>query len=161
LLSWQEQMLERKQTLENDRKVREQQNSGTFLSHTHSDLGGRYSGVGAQTVVGAEVNAYSSLPKMPEGNPWAHDPVPNELPTGYRIDALYSDDLGAPPAQGVGPASEAPSGLPSDVWRPDAGLSSLGPSHASARATDGPPAQSAPRETGGPSSFSRLRRRRL
>jgi len=40
MLSSQEEQIERARTLENDRKVREQ--GSTFLSHTHSDLGGRY-----------------------------------------------------------------------------------------------------------------------
>jgi hypothetical protein len=40
MLSSQEEMAERKRVLDNDRRVREQ--TGTFMSHTHSELGGRY-----------------------------------------------------------------------------------------------------------------------
>jgi hypothetical protein len=57
LLSRQLDQVERRETLRQDvsvqRQQREQQ-TGTYLSHTHSDLGGRYAIVSPQIVVGAE-----------------------------------------------------------------------------------------------------------
>jgi hypothetical protein len=57
MLSRQEEQRERRETLRQDLSVQRQQReqqTGTFLSHTHSDLGGRYAIVSPQTIVGAE-----------------------------------------------------------------------------------------------------------
>ena len=62
MLSSQEEQIERARTLENDRKVREQ--GSTFLSHTHSDLGGRYALVSPQTL-GASRQAESNARRVP------------------------------------------------------------------------------------------------
>jgi hypothetical protein len=123
---------ERRETLINDAKVREQQNSGTFLSHTHSDLGGRYSGVGAQTIVGAEPTT-----RYPAASAHQHDPCGTEPPLGYSVSELTPFEL-------------------------EPSMSS----HVQAQAPDGPPAPSIARSpsamsSSGPSSFSRLRRRKL
>ena len=77
--------VERTRTLENDRLVREQ--GGTFLSRTHSDLGGRYSAVGAQTVVGAD-----PIPNYPAAAVHQHDPCGQEQPLGYRVNDLNPSD---------------------------------------------------------------------
>jgi hypothetical protein len=79
---------ERRRVLLNDKKVRDQAQGSTYLQHQHSDLGGRYTQVSPENVVGRTPNPYSSLPKMPAGNPWAFDPVPPEESLGYRIDDL-------------------------------------------------------------------------
>jgi hypothetical protein len=99
MLSSQEEQIERARTLENDRKVREQ--GGTFLSHTHSDLGGRYALVSPQTIVGAD-----PIPNYPAAAAHQHDPVPQEPPLGYRIDNP-SDPVEAPSftQQATGPTS--------------------------------------------------------
>jgi hypothetical protein len=85
MLTDQEEQAEKRRTLLNDARVREQSNTGTYLSHTHSELGGRFSNVGAALVVGTTPNPY---PPLPENNPWRSDPVPNEPPLGYCIDAM-------------------------------------------------------------------------
>jgi len=104
MLSSQEEQIERARTLENDRKVREQ--GSTFLSHTHSDLGGRYALVSPQTVVGAD-----PIPNYPPAAAHQHDPCGQEPPLGYAIDELEP----ASPAQATGPTSDDPSPLGRDV----------------------------------------------
>src|SRR5215469_10927806 len=81
MLSSQEEQAERKRVLANDARVREQ--AGTFMSRTHSEIGGRYAGVGAQMVVGAD-----PIPKYPAAAAHQHDPCGLEPPLGYRIDAM-------------------------------------------------------------------------
>jgi len=54
-----------------------------LMSHTHSEIGGRYAGVGAQMVVGAD-----PIPKYPAAAAHQHDPCGLEPPLGYRIDAM-------------------------------------------------------------------------
>ena len=100
MLSSQEEQIERARTLENDRKVREQ--GSTFLSHTHSDLGGRYALVSPQTVVGAD-----PIPNYPPAAAHQQDPCGQEPPLGYAIDELEL----ASPAQATGePLSASPLG---------------------------------------------------
>jgi hypothetical protein len=44
---------ERRETLENDRRVREQQSRGsTYLDHHHSELGGRFGSIETETITG-------------------------------------------------------------------------------------------------------------
>lgn len=123
MLSRQEEELQRKMVLENDRRILEQQRakdqSGTFLSHTHiDDAGGRFAGVNAATVVGQEPVA-----KYPQAStPWqGPDLVGDEPPTGYEIHAVEPLENPAgvfpvvsPPA-GDAPVPEAPS---SEVHQP-------------------------------------------
>jgi len=60
----------RRETLRNDLRVGQQQEQGgTFFSHTHSDLGGRYAQIQPENVLGSTANPYGSLPPMPEGKP--------------------------------------------------------------------------------------------
>jgi hypothetical protein len=103
MLSSQLEQQERRETLRNDRRIREQ--GSTYLAQTHSDLGGRYAQIQPERVVGATEQPYSSLPKMPEGNPWAGpDLVGDEPPlSAYDNPAL---ELSAPSV------SQGPTGDP-------------------------------------------------
>ena len=99
---------ERERVLHNDELVREQ--AGTFMSHTHSDVGGRFSAVGAQTVVGAE-----PITNYPAAAAHQRDPVPDEPPLGYRIDAMPEQEpstvLSSPcPVEVTDDPADAPSG---------------------------------------------------
>jgi hypothetical protein len=81
---------ERREVLENDRKVREQQGT-TFLDHARAAAldtsGGRFANAqGNQFIVGATPLAY---PTLPESSPWhGPDPVGREPPLGFAIDAM-------------------------------------------------------------------------
>ena len=85
MLSRQEEMLERRRTLENERRIREQ--TGTYLSHTHSDLGGRYAQIQPENVVGQ-----SAVPQYPAASSSWQIQLPDEPPLGYRIDDLNPSD---------------------------------------------------------------------
>src|SRR5262245_56186534 len=111
MLSRQEDQAEREAVLRNDARVREQ--GSTYLAQTHSDVGGRFSAVGAQTVVGAE--PFPRYPALPSG-PWSgEDPCGTEPPLGYRIDAMPELETptvvsSAPPVGQLGePTRDAPS----------------------------------------------------
>jgi len=68
MLSKQEEQAERRATLDNDRRVREQ--TGTYLSHTHDDIHqGRFAAIGTATVVGSTLT-----PSYPAGPAWCADP---------------------------------------------------------------------------------------
>jgi hypothetical protein len=87
----QEDQAEKHRTLFNDARVRDQLrngDTGTFLSHTHiDDAGGRFAAVNAATIVGSEPAV--KYPQLPSSSPWhGSDPVPDEPPLGYRIDAM-------------------------------------------------------------------------
>jgi hypothetical protein len=97
----QREQAQRRATLDNDRKVREQ--GGTFLSHTHSDLGGRYSAVGAQTIVGQTPNPYPAA-----SSSWQIQ-LPDEPPLGLDNPELEPSFLATSPAQATGEPSDAPS----------------------------------------------------
>jgi hypothetical protein len=77
MLSHQEEQIERRRVLENDKRIREQ--GSTFLAHTHNDLaGGRFAAVGAATVIGS-----TAVPQYPQAStPFQRDPVPDEPPLG-------------------------------------------------------------------------------
>jgi hypothetical protein len=91
-----ESQAERRRVLANDVRVREQSRSGdtgTYLSHTHSELGGRFAVTDHQTITGVVSPA---PPPLPANSPWhGRDPVPDEPPLGYRIDAM--PELEPPP----------------------------------------------------------------
>ena len=80
---------ERRRVLLNDARVREQSrngDTGTYLSHTHSELGGRFAVTNHQTITGIVSPA---PPPLPANSPWhGSDPVPDEPPLGYRIDEM-------------------------------------------------------------------------
>jgi hypothetical protein len=80
MLSSQQDQHDRKEVLENDRRVREQ--GSTYLAHTHDDEGGRWAK--PSMVVGT-----TPTPQYPGAAPaWAHDPSGVEPPLNYQIDAL-------------------------------------------------------------------------
>jgi hypothetical protein len=83
---------EKASVLRNDERVREQSrngDTGTYLSHTHSELGGRFAVTEHQTITGA---VSPVPPPLPVNSPWhGSDPVPDEPPLGYRIDAMPGD----------------------------------------------------------------------
>jgi hypothetical protein len=111
MLSSQEEQAERRRVLANDQRLKEQ--TGTYLSHTHSDMGGRFAAVGAAYVVGS-----TALPAYPAAAAHQRDPVPPENPLGYAIDEL--EPCSAPPvAQAPDPtsadASSTPLGQRTDV----------------------------------------------
>jgi hypothetical protein len=143
---------ERKRVLDNDRRVKEQQQGSTFLEHTHSDAGGRFAQIGAAYVIGSKPDVASAYPAAAT----AHQiQLPNELPTGERIDEMIP--VGPDTFQGQGPAS-APT--PGHVDAADAG-----PPHSleqassfTAQATGPRPARTAPpvdAASVGPFSFKR------
>jgi hypothetical protein len=105
MLSDQIDQAERRRVLLNDAKVREQQQTGTYLSHTHSDLGGRYAIVSPQIVVGAEPHI-----NYPACSPALAVQLPPEPPLGFDNPALEPASL-ASPAQAPGPTSDDPSPL--------------------------------------------------
>jgi hypothetical protein len=103
MLTSQEDQHDRRETLRNDLKVREQ--AATFFDFAQSaatDIGGRYATETKQTVVGTTPFPY---PPLPPSSPWAGpDLVGQEPPTGYRIDDLEHPTV-LPLAVGAGPTS--------------------------------------------------------
>jgi hypothetical protein len=71
-------MHDRRETLINDARVREQ--GSTFLEHTHDTAGGRFAQIGAAHVV--------ALPAYPAASPHQYDPCGTEPPLGYAVGAL-------------------------------------------------------------------------
>jgi hypothetical protein len=111
MLSKDEEQRERRETLENDRRVREQQSRGsTYLDHHHAELGGRFGSVETETITG---RPSPQPPPLPASSPWAGpDMVPPELPLGYRIDQMPEHDLPTvdPAVRDTGGAADASSG---------------------------------------------------
>jgi hypothetical protein len=112
----QEDQAERRSVLRDDARARNQSNgdTGTFLSHTHDDLGGgRFAALGAPTIVGRD----DPVPRYPQASiPFQVDPVGDEPPLGVDINRLTDPEqvLSTPepsslpcPVQGPGPTSEA------------------------------------------------------
>ena len=128
MLSKQEEDRERRETLRNDLKVRQQQREqgASFHQFAEADAAiplGRFTQVNTATVVGG-----NAVPQYPAASsPWqGPDLVGLEPPTGYRIDAMTPDDpaeLSSFPQQATGPTSDdAPSPNPlSDEQRADVG----------------------------------------
>jgi hypothetical protein len=90
MLSRQEEERERREVLENDRRVREEQKkreqTGTYLSHTHDDIHqGRFGAIGAAVVVGAKADVASVYPAA---SAHQRDPVSAERPLGFRVDEM-------------------------------------------------------------------------
>ena len=110
MLSKQEEEQERREVLENDRRVREQQQqTGTFFSHGVSQAldtaGGRYgAAMGAPNVTGA-----TPIPKYPAAAAHQADPVGTEPPLGFSVNDLeHSACLSAAEATGGAAAQSAP-----------------------------------------------------
>src|SRR5262252_7677577 len=80
---------ERRATLENDRRVREQSkngDTGTFLSHTHiDDAGGRFATVNAAKIVGQSPAIAASYPAASAAH---QTELPPEPSLGFSIDEL-------------------------------------------------------------------------
>src|SRR5215471_6898026 len=91
--------IERRATLDNDRRVRAQEQTGTYFSHTHDDAFGRWREHGAAFVVGS-----TAVPQYPAST-FQSDPVPDEPPTGERIDDMIPVGPDFSLVQGQGPAS--------------------------------------------------------
>jgi hypothetical protein len=88
MLSKQVEQAERRATLENDRRVREQ--TGTFFSHTHDDIHqGRFAAIGPATVVGS-----TQFPPYPAASAAHQIQLPDEPPLGLDNPALGPDDQG-------------------------------------------------------------------
>jgi hypothetical protein len=101
MLSRQEDDRERREVLRNDQRVRQQQEqaprvfadqsiprrTGTYMSHTHDDAGGRFSAISNVQIVGQ-----SAVPNYPAAAAHQADPCGTEPPLGYRIDALDPSD---------------------------------------------------------------------
>jgi hypothetical protein len=100
MLSSQEEQAERRRVLANDQRVKEQ--SGTFLSHTHMDEGGRFGQVASAQIVGAD-----PIPRYPAAAAHQRDPCGPEQPFGYSVNDL--DPGPVSPAQDTGDlTSDAP-----------------------------------------------------
>jgi hypothetical protein len=111
MLSSQEEQHERRETLENDRKIREQ--TGTFLSHTHiDDAGGRFVAVNAATIVGQ-----TPAPNYPAASPSWQIQLPDEPPLGFDNPALDETSTSPASVEATGGAESAPLS-PSSVERP-------------------------------------------
>ena len=78
---------ERRAVLENDRRVREQQQASTFHQHAQAQTselsGGRFAAIGAPTVTGA-----TAIPKYPAAAAHQADPVGTEPPLGFSVDDM-------------------------------------------------------------------------
>jgi hypothetical protein len=125
---------ERREVLENDRPVREQQQASTYFQRAITEADeprGRFQNSGGTTtVIGRD--GPPSYPQLPSSSPWSGtNPEPGmEPPLNYCIDQMSEHD----PSSAVlasaepGPASaDAPSAVipvPVDVPRADAGSSS-------------------------------------
>jgi hypothetical protein len=111
MLSSQEEQAERRRVLANDQRVREQ--SGTFLSHTHMDEGGRFAQVSNAQIVGAD-----PIPNYPAASAAHQIQLPDEPPLGLDNPALEPSMW----VEARGPADAPASHL--DVERAWASLSS-------------------------------------
>ena len=91
MLSKQEEEQERRATLENDRRVREQQQAqgGTFYQHGLAQADeinqGRFAAVGAPTVVGSKPNPSTQYPAASAAH---QTELPPEQPLGFSIDDM-------------------------------------------------------------------------
>jgi hypothetical protein len=110
---------ERRETLENDRRVREQQQkaASTYFAFAVAEADeprGRFQNSGGTTtVIGSD--GLPAYPQLPPSSPWAGpDMVPPEPPLGYRIDQMFEHDPPAndPDAGATGGAADASPGLP-------------------------------------------------
>jgi hypothetical protein len=125
MLSRQEEERERREVLANDRRVREQGQAGTFLSHTHSDAGGRFAAVGAATVIGSKADVAAAYPAASAAH---QTELPPENPLGYSVEAMTEPSLEQPSsftAQATGEPTAPSSTIPliDDVERVGSPLS--------------------------------------
>jgi hypothetical protein len=85
MLSSQEDQEERRRVMLDEARARDRlrEQGSTFLEHTHSEMGGRFSAVGAASVVGSK-----EFVSYPAAAPHQRDPCGIEPPLGYRIDEM-------------------------------------------------------------------------
>jgi hypothetical protein len=77
MTSAQDEQRDRRETLQNDVRVRDQ--GATFLGFTHSEVGGRFKVESKEYIVGSE--PFPKYPALPASSPWSgNDPVPDEPP---------------------------------------------------------------------------------
>jgi len=107
---------EKREILENDRKVRQASTyHSVAASSVDDERGGRYAHAGrSTTVVGSSPISY---PAQPAQSPWHHDPAPDEPPLGYSVEEM--EPVGevherGPPASSTSLRDAAVSGGPSD-----------------------------------------------
>jgi hypothetical protein len=103
MLTRQEEEQERRETLENDRLVREAEQRRILLEgstmHQHAqsaandEAGGRFASVNPATVVGAQ--PLPTYPQLPSSSPWSgtQPEPPIEPPTGYEVNRLTPYEL--------------------------------------------------------------------
>ena len=128
MLSRQEEMAERKDYLENEKRLRNQ--GTTFSEFAQSDAAtslGRFGAVSSPRVIGEK----SPAAQYPAGSNWTVDPVPPELPLGVDINEMpvcgEPHELKAsiaslePPAQATGPTSATLSPFGGAVGPPSSG----------------------------------------
>jgi len=123
----QEDQADKRRTLLNDARARNQSNgdTGTYLSHTHDEIGGRFAAIGHAQVVGA-----GPVPKYPAAStPWhGPDPVGDEPPLGFPIDAMpgleSSMATSSSSVEATGDPADAPSSDDGSPATPSGGLMS-------------------------------------
>jgi hypothetical protein len=89
---------ERREVLENDKRLREQ--GSAYIHHQHDEAGGRFKEVGASNVIGT-----TEIPNYPAASPSWQIQLPDEPPLGHDNPTL---EVGSELPQGQG-APETPS----------------------------------------------------
>jgi hypothetical protein len=75
----------RRETLENDRRVRAGQTMfGRAQADADAEYGGRFAALSKPVVVGSG----PTYPQLPASSSWSHDPVPPEPPLGIDVNAV-------------------------------------------------------------------------
>jgi hypothetical protein len=109
MLSKQEEEQERRATLENDRKVREQQRASTFHQHAQAQADeinqGRFRATGVPSVTGA-----TPVPSYPAAGAHQADPVGTEPPLGFSVSDLE-------PSAGLSAAEQLGGNSPAKICR--------------------------------------------
>jgi hypothetical protein len=112
MLTDQEEQAEKRRTLLNDARVREQSkngDTGTFLSHTHiDDAGGRFAAVNAAKIVGQSPAIAAAYPAASAAH---QTELPLEEPLGFSVNDLESS-MATPCSSSVeatGDPADAPS----------------------------------------------------
>jgi hypothetical protein len=106
--SAQDEMAERHRVFTQDQSLR----TSTLHQHAIADAAtpkGRFTAEAHSSIVGQSADPW---PKMPEGNPWAHDPVPKEEPLGFCIDDMRPLEQTVSSAQGNSGDATATSASP-------------------------------------------------
>jgi hypothetical protein len=105
MLSRQEELVERREVLENEKRLQGSSSGqgSTFLQHTHNDVGGRFAAISSPVVVGTK-----QIPQYPAAF-FQRDPVPDEPALGIDINEMppvgEPHELAASIAKQVGPGA--------------------------------------------------------